>query len=198
MKKLMILVYSFVFMFYIPICSCNSQQANDTNQIMTKVSDSLQVREDFYSDGKIKEKAYFDQSGNLHGKYYLWFSNGVKSTEWNYHHGKRHGKQFSWWENGQKEEEKEYYLGKLHGESIIWSATGKVLSLEYYEHGTLTKKNEIKDDYVNPILFDALINKGIDSLTAVKILQENLSGKILHLKGKDSVILDEKAPEKGN
>ncbi|MEQ9426759.1 MAG: hypothetical protein RJQ09_20210 [Cyclobacteriaceae bacterium] len=170
-------------------CSCNSQiLERDKREQRT---DSTYFVESFYPDGAIEERISMNAKGQLHGTYEVWHQNGVKRTEFNFNKGKRHGKQISWWDNGKLEDESFYRDGQLDGKRVSWWKTGKKISEEFYESGQLISTTEIRDDYVDQTMLKILLDRGVDSLKAVEILQKNLSGQIIESdSGKSKVIIN--------
>lgn len=106
------------------------------NQIKNKYRHGVNY---FYTSNKYKILMPLNESGQIHGKYIIWFDNGQKKFEWNFNQGIRDGKCERWWENGQKKREDYYLKGKLHGKLIEWNPIGEVIKEEIYKQGALVE-----------------------------------------------------------
>lgn len=109
------------------------------NQIKNKYSSGVNY---FYNNDKDKILMPLNESGQIHGKYIIWFDNGQKKIEWNFDQGIRNGKCERWMENGQKKSEASYLKGKLHGKLILWDSNGILIKEEVYQRGVLIETDE--------------------------------------------------------
>ena len=181
--------------------ACNGQEEKMTDNgetVTLPIDDSLIYKSvSYYSDGTKEDERSFDDQGRLHGEYLSWYTNGLRATEWSYYHGKKHGKQLFWWQNGQIADEEYFLDGELHGMSTAWSASGDIMSIDYYERGQLIPEKSSRAPYQpNLTILKAVTDLGIDSLTAVMLMKDNLSAAIVKTDSGAQVVLDEEIDAK--
>lgn len=73
-----------------------------------------------------------------HGKWVVWYPNGIKQAEGTFDHGKPAGDYAAWHDNGQKKVEGEYLEGRKHGSWVWWHANGQKSIQGDYDHGNAT------------------------------------------------------------
>jgi len=169
-------------MFLLGGCSsCQGQKSEgDKDVITTRINDTLSMFEDFFSNGQKKTEGYTNSDGKLTGKYSLWYDNGVKQSEFNYNSGLRTGEQRSWYKSGILATTDNYYNDTLNGTSTFYIETGEFGSEDKYVMGKKISHQECIGYYKpDKQMLKTYTDLGLDSLTAVKILRENLSGMVV-------------------
>jgi antitoxin component YwqK of YwqJK toxin-antitoxin module len=81
-------------------------------------------------------------NGELEGKQYDSYKNGVKKYVHNYKNGIKEGKQYEYYENGSKKSEYEYINGLKEGFQYEYSKKGKTLAIEYRENNIVSMKTD--------------------------------------------------------
>lgn len=171
----------FLFILESGCSSCQTQNrpASDSSEVIVTINDSLYQVRHFYSDGSKKDEFYLNAEGKLHSHYLKWDTKGTLITEWDFENGELHGKQISRWSTGSISCIENYYKGVLHGIKTNYTATGEFISEEVYNMGQLTSRKEAADFYKPlPEMLKIYTDLGLDSVTATKILRDNLSGYI--------------------
>lgn len=178
--------YFFAFYLFFSLVACNGQDHieksnnEDENFKIEQLNDTVFENKSFYPNGQLKEVSFYNNNKQLDGKSTEWYENGKKKLEWRYYKGTKHGKQVTWSESGSVLTEGNYYFGNLHGKQIRYNSNSELLSEENYNLGKLVTRQVPKDYYKPPeIMMQSLLNNGIDSLTAIKMLKGNLSGYIV-------------------
>ena len=74
------------------------------------------------------------------GTLVVYYSNGQKFMESEYHNGKLHGEMICWFPNGQRQSYCEYRDGKKHGKSISGPNGHKIIEVEYQDDKLVEEK----------------------------------------------------------
>lgn len=180
MKKNIILlsiIHSFIFY------SCSAQPESNSNkeykEEIHQISDSLVEYKSYYANNKLKEQSFYNLDNELHGKSKEWHEDGSKKLEWNYVKNVLHGEQIRWDENGNIQSLSNYVFGQKNGKQFNFDK-GDTLYVETYDHGKLLHKYTPADYYSPPPTFmKDLMSEGLDSITALRILKNGLSGYIV-------------------
>lgn len=173
----------FIFSISLVVFACGSAQSEqikkENNETFKLLGDSIVEYKLYYTNGNLKKLTYYNRNKHLQGLYNEWYENGKRKTEWNYLDNKLNGKQITWDENGKIDSESNYFHGEKDGNQRNFR-NGDTLSTEYYSKGKLISR-KVPADYYTPskLMMDGLLSEGLDSINALRILRDNLSGYIV-------------------
>jgi antitoxin component YwqK of YwqJK toxin-antitoxin module len=177
----------FIILLFVSIYSCQNDLVDKKDQVGVEDFDStvIDVRDtgtyvkSYYVNSILKEEYGVDTNYNLHGMYREYNKDGNLIVDLNYYHGKRKGKQYIWNGDGFLSTEANFKNDKKNGPQYSFY-NGDTLSISYYRDGILLEK-KVSENYYEPPkeLMEKLLDDGLDSLTALNILKNNLFGQII-------------------
>ncbi|MEX2596451.1 MAG: hypothetical protein WEC59_05920 [Salibacteraceae bacterium] len=106
----------------------NEKQPKLVKYYLEKEEQKVKVREErFYKDGIRQYEGSFDETGDRHGEWRYYYTNGNLWSLGEYEHGLKHGKKEVYWPDGNKR-----YIGKFtndekSGNWIFFDTDGTVL-----------------------------------------------------------------------
>ena len=132
------------------------------------------VKEEFYSNGKLRERTNFQpksEGGKKHGLSEIYYENGQLEDKLSYKDGKLHGPQNYYFQNGQLKNKSNFKDGKRNGVSESYYETGQLEgksnfkegefdgpSESYYETGQLKYKSNFKEGEIDGLWINYLPN----------------------------------------
>ena len=114
------------------------------------------MEEEFWPNGNIKSREYFNDNGQLHKEdgpaRQRWYENGQLRFQAYFINGRRHNEQGParqrWYENGQLEFQEYYINDQLHNEQgpalECWNENGQLCLQEYWIEGNEITETEFK------------------------------------------------------
>lgn len=137
MKKLLLIIFSTVFLF-----ACGGKEEQSTHvetepakaEVVEVEPPSSETFTSYYPGGQ-KEAEGQMINGTMGGAWTSWYESGQKEREENYLDGILQGRRVKWYENGQMKESELYKEGKLHGRKTVWGESGNVTYDAEYADG---------------------------------------------------------------